>query len=286
MKNLGDRVVKVGEDWKNKINTSVENTVKRLNESNGWIGKIWQGTKNLEAPFKKVADFTKNIFENLGKAFPELKKLIDMANGLLGRGGGQQQGGTATIEGATGDQFVGAVLSILEAGNQGNNVRQSRLDVAQVIANRAGGNFAGYGGTIRDQAFASGQFQPFFKETYGIGRADIQDQESAVKALMKAGKTREQAIEALQRALALCRTVLRKSLRPMAAYLCDRLKAGQKTGRAKPKRRKRKLWLSRKSFWIRLAKLKRCFRRRGHCRLSSALARALWRILAARKPWI
>jgi predicted chitinase len=100
MKNLGDRVVKVGEDWKNKINTSVENTVKRLNESNGWIGKIWQGTKNLETPFKKVADFTKNIFENLGKAFPELKKLIDMANGLLGRGGNSGQGGTIDVNAA------------------------------------------------------------------------------------------------------------------------------------------------------------------------------------------
>jgi hypothetical protein len=105
MKNLGDRVVKVGEDWKNKINTSVENTVKRLNESNGWIGKIWQGTKNLEAPFKKVADFTKNIFENLGKAFPELKKLIDMANGLLGRGGNSGQGG-GTGGGMSRDQIM------------------------------------------------------------------------------------------------------------------------------------------------------------------------------------
>lgn len=80
------------------------------------------------------------------------------------------------------DQFVGAVLSILESGS-----RQGRIDVAQVIANRVGTNFDGFGSTIRDQAFARDQFQPFFKNTYGIGKNDIQDMNSAIAALRKAG---------------------------------------------------------------------------------------------------
>jgi tape measure domain-containing protein len=111
-------------------------------------------------------------------------------NGGTG-GKGQMQGlNQAASRGA--DQFVGAVLSILEAPT-----RQGRVDVAQVVANRAGNNFGGYGGNIRDQAFASGQFQPFFRETYGIGKGDIKDQSSAVAALKKAGYSTEQAMAAL-----------------------------------------------------------------------------------------
>ena len=101
----------------------------------------------------------------------------------------RRHGGNATIAstgrgggGATPDQFVGAVLSILESGS-----RQGRVDVAQVIANRVGTNFDGFGKSIREQAFASNQFQPFFKNSYGIGKNDIQDGSSAIAALKKAG---------------------------------------------------------------------------------------------------
>jgi tape measure domain-containing protein len=89
------------------------------------------------------------------------------------------------------DAFVGAVLSILEAGD-----RQDRVDVAQVIANRAGSNFDGYGTSIRDQAFAQNQFQPFFSKGqggYGIKKNQIQDRESAIGALVQAKFSRSEA---------------------------------------------------------------------------------------------
>ena len=93
------------------------------------------------------------------------------------------------------DQFVAAVLSILESPTA-----QGRLDVAVVIANRTGNNFGGYGANVRDQAFASGQFQPFFTVEdggYGIGKNDIQDKNSAIQALVKARYTQDQATAAL-----------------------------------------------------------------------------------------
>jgi tape measure domain-containing protein len=89
------------------------------------------------------------------------------------------------------DAFVGAVLSILEAGD-----RQDRIDVAQVIANRAGSNFDGLGTSIRDQAFAQNQFQPFFPKSqggYGIKKNQIQDRESAIGALVQAKFSRSEA---------------------------------------------------------------------------------------------
>lgn len=108
-----------------------------------------------------------------------------MGGGGIGSGG--MGGGTPKP-----DQFVGAVLSILESGS-----RQGRVDVAQVISNRVGTNFDGFGKSIRSQAFASGQFQPFFKGTYGIGKNDIQDMDSAITALKKAGFSSSGAKSAL-----------------------------------------------------------------------------------------
>lgn len=90
------------------------------------------------------------------------------------------------------EKFVGAVLSILEAPS-----RQGRVDVAQVIANRVSTNFGGYGGSVRDQAFAHRQFQPFFRRSYGIGKNDIRDRASAVAALNKAGYSKTEAESAL-----------------------------------------------------------------------------------------
>jgi len=88
--------------------------------------------------------------------------------------------GTQNVTASSGDQYMVAVLSILESPTI-----QGRLDVAQVIANRAANNYSNHGTSVRDQAFASGQFEPFFPQN-GIGKNDIQDEESAVKALQKA----------------------------------------------------------------------------------------------------
>ena len=161
--------------------------------------------------FKGIWDGMKGVIDGIGKAFTSvvggaIDGLIQKAQGLWqqlqqmagfgggGNNGGMNGGGGMTTGGAASeaDKFVGAVISILEAPS-----RQGRVDVAQVVANRTASNFGGYGGTIRDQAFAPGQFQPFFQETYGIGKNDIQNKDSAIKALQKAGYSVSQATEAI-----------------------------------------------------------------------------------------
>ncbi|MGG6283662.1 thermonuclease family protein [Leptolyngbya sp. AN03gr2] len=107
---------------------------------------------------------------------------VQYGRGSIERGGSIKRGA---------DSYVVAVLAILESPT-----RQGRLDVTQVVANRVANNYDGRGRTIRDQAFASGQFQPFFSRAqggYGIGRNEIQDKESAIRALQKAGFSRAQA---------------------------------------------------------------------------------------------
>lgn len=152
--------------------------------------------------FRGIWDSLKGIAQGVADAFKNfvggaLDGLIQRAQSLFGwmqkmagfgGGGGGNAGGSAS----EGDKFVGAVLSILEAPS-----RQGRLDVAQVVSNRVGTNFGGAGANIRDQAFAQGQFQPFFAETYGIGKNDIQNKDTAIKALQKAGYSVQQATEAI-----------------------------------------------------------------------------------------
>lgn len=115
-----------------------------------------------------------------------MQSVVDAGQNLVsGNGGGSGDGGGAR----TADHYVGAVLSILEAPT-----RQGRVDAAQVISNRVGSNFNGYGRSIRDQGFASGQFQPFFTD---ISKGEIQDRNSAINALQKKGFSAKQAAEAL-----------------------------------------------------------------------------------------
>jgi tape measure domain-containing protein len=124
--------------------------------------------------------------------------LAGLQSGSLNKGVEDRAGapmGMKSGSNGSADAFVGAVLSILEGGN-----RQDRVDVAQVISNRVGTNFDGYGNTIRDQAFAPNQFKPFFsasKGGYGIGKNEIQDRSSAIAALGKAGYSKSQANSAL-----------------------------------------------------------------------------------------
>ena len=92
---------------------------------------------------------------------------------------------------APGDLWVGAVIAILESPT-----RQGRVDVAQCVANRVGLNYNGYGKTIRDQTFAPSQFEPFFNSSK-IAKNDIQDKESAIKALIAKDYNRSQAESAL-----------------------------------------------------------------------------------------
>lgn len=89
------------------------------------------------------------------------------------------------ITGSTADQYLVAVLSIYEAPTI-----QGRLDVAQVVVNRAANNYSNHGSNVRDQAFAENQFQPFFTVAaggYGVPKDEIQDEASAINALKRGG---------------------------------------------------------------------------------------------------
>ncbi|MBN8564523.1 MAG: cell wall hydrolase [Leptolyngbya sp. UWPOB_LEPTO1] len=157
-----------------------------LNIAQGIANKIKQAFFDLLGAIPKITDQLKNM------APPWLKDLMKMINSPSPNQGEVGAGGASSA-----DQFVGAVLSILEAG-EGD--KQGQVDVAKVIANRVGNNFDNKGKTIRDQAFAPGQFQPFFSVAdggYGIGRDDIKDEESAIAALMKARKMSREAAKQL-----------------------------------------------------------------------------------------
>lgn len=158
-----------------------------LGVAQGIADRIKQAFFDLLGAIPKITDQLKNM------APPWLKDLMKMINSPSPN----QQGEAGAGGASSADQFVGAVLSILEAG-EGN--KQGQVDVAKVIANRVGNNFDNKGKTIRDQAFAPGQFQPFFSVAdggYGIGKDDIKDEESAIAALMKARKMSREAAKQL-----------------------------------------------------------------------------------------
>lgn len=96
--------------------------------------------------------------------------------------GGSKAAPKPTIQNANPDQLAGAVMAILEAPT-----RQGRIDAAQVISNRVGSNFDGFGRTIKDQVFAGDMRNPQFApmRDFNIGKNDIKDFPSAVKTLMK-----------------------------------------------------------------------------------------------------
>lgn len=105
----------------------------------------------------------------------------------------ESRSGSSGSQSGSGDQYLAAVLSILEAPS-----RQGRVDVAQVLANRVQNNYGGFGKSIRDQAFASGQFEPFF----GVNRNSIQDRNSAIRFLQeKRGMSAQQAEREISQAL-------------------------------------------------------------------------------------
>ena len=169
----------------------------------GLITKIIDFGVEKTGLFKKEWEFIKGLATGVGDAFKSvvggvlsflIQKAEQLANtlkGMMGMSSGGNNGGATAIGGSAdeGNKYVGAVLSILEAPS-----RQGRVDVAQVIANRTQSNFGGNGGTIRDQAFAGGQFEPFFN---GIGKNDIQNRETAIKALQAKGLSATQAAKEL-----------------------------------------------------------------------------------------
>lgn len=164
--------------------SGISGTANTLNDQFGsgvdLIGQMTSG-------FKLFAQAIKLALNPAGALGSKLAEILGFING----GGQAAGGGLDAVMGAAGtvgsaDTYVGAVLSILEAGE---TRKQGQIDVAQAIANRVANNYGGYGRSIRDQAFAPGQFQPFFSRAqggYGIGRGDIVDRESAADALMKA----------------------------------------------------------------------------------------------------
>jgi TP901 family phage tail tape measure protein len=96
--------------------------------------------------------------------------------------GGSKAAPKPTIQNASPDQLAGAVMAIFEAPT-----RQGRIDAAQVISNRVGSNFDGFGRTIKDQVFAGDMRNPQFApmRDFNIGKNDITDFPSAVRTLMK-----------------------------------------------------------------------------------------------------
>lgn len=150
-----------------------------LGVAQGIADRIKQAFFDLLGAIPKITEQLKNM------APPWLKDLMKMINSPSPN----QQGEAGAGGASSADQFVGAVLSVLEAPS-----RQGRVDVAQVVATRTQNNFGNYGTTIRDQAFAPGQFQPFFTD---IGKNDIQDRDSAIAALKKKGYSAQQAAEAI-----------------------------------------------------------------------------------------
>lgn len=156
-----------------KITVELSKWAKPISEVNGLIiGDFVNGLKSaLEFVDKITGGFfgIKGLMQQMGQ-------------------GGQQGGRVAGPAAGSADQYVGAVLSILEAPS-----RQGRVDVAQVIANRVQNNYGGYGASIRDQAFAPGQFEPFF----GENKNAIQDRDSAIAALKKKGYSAKEASDAI-----------------------------------------------------------------------------------------
>ncbi|XHX80942.1 MAG: peptidoglycan DD-metalloendopeptidase family protein [Stenomitos frigidus ULC029] len=206
----------------------VTGAIKKAFDQSELFRGIWEFVKNLlpGLPFVQViawiaeaankSAFFKNLWSSLvstiggvasaikGALGGALDAVITKASQFIeqlkiatGIGQGAGSDPLSNLSGGTSeaDKNVAAVLSILEAPS-----RQGRLDVSQVIANRVGTNFGGHGGNVRDQAFAPGQFQPFFSKAqggYGIEKGEIQDRESAIKALKKAGYSTEEATDAL-----------------------------------------------------------------------------------------
>lgn len=157
----------------------------RIKQSQFFQG-VWQG---ITGTIGGVADAVKNALGGaLDGAIKKAQEFFGWLKNITGFGGGQSgnNGGQSSAE-----QYAAAAIAILEAPS-----RQGRVDVAQVMATRAANNFSGFGTGLRDQVWASGQFEPTWK--YGIGKGDIQDEQTAIAALQKAGYTQQQAAEALK----------------------------------------------------------------------------------------
>ncbi len=153
-----------------------------------WLGMLTYYDQNTN----KILASNFSPTEGIGSGSDNLN--CDCPAGYVWSGSGTIGGSQATSGiASTPDQWTALTLAILESPTL-----QGRLDVLVVIANRVGNVFGGYGTTVRDQAFASGQFEPFFN---GISREDIKDRESAVAALGRKGYSQAQAAQALDELL-------------------------------------------------------------------------------------
>ncbi|MGG6270225.1 peptidoglycan DD-metalloendopeptidase family protein [Leptolyngbya sp. AN03gr2] len=166
------------------------------NVQNAWQGVVkyvsetftWLGNRLYEA-FKPVLTWFGGQF----------KSAFDYAKGLLGlnKDDNTNAGGNGgSVSNPNSELHNLAAISILEAGY---GKRQGQVDVAQSILNRTKNNFSGFGTTVKDQVYASGQYQPFFD----VKKGTTDSREGAINLIAsRLGISKAQAAKELDAFLA------------------------------------------------------------------------------------
>jgi TP901 family phage tail tape measure protein len=211
---LGESILSETQELLNHLRENPEQITAALNQMVDFASSIGECVKfagDLAAAFNAVTGWVASLDTQLIGITIKLREFFGISdNGHLQSvfdrmnakdqgltvGGGRSPSSSGSLSSSDPEAVTLALISALEAPTA-----QGRVDVATAVTNRVAATRSGegsYGSTVRDVAFASGQFEPFF----GRMASEVTDLQSAAKIYAEErGGTIEEAMKLLTQTL-------------------------------------------------------------------------------------